>query len=76
MIIVKLCDGGVYMGGLTAYIANLSMSMAQQNVQNQASISMMKNVMDSQEASSNKLLESLQNIPSPDGKGTVMDVRA
>lgn len=64
------------MGGLVAYIANLSMSMAQYNVQNQASMSMLKNTMDSQEASSNILLESLQNIPSPDGKGMVMDVRA
>jgi len=64
------------MGGLVAYIANLSMSMAQYNVQNQASMSMLKNTMDSQEASSNILLESLQNMPSPDGKGTVMDVRA
>lgn len=64
------------MGGLTAYIANLSMNMAQQNVQNQVSVSMLKNVMDSQEASSNLLLEGLQNLPSPDGKGMVMDVRA
>ncbi len=64
------------MGGLTAYIANLSMNMAQYNVQNQASLSMLKNTMDSQEASSNILIESLQNMPSPDGKGMVMDVRA
>lgn len=64
------------MGGLVAYIANLSMSMAQYNVQNQASMSMLKNTMESQEASSNILLESLQNLPSPDGKGLVMDVRA
>ncbi len=64
------------MGGLTAYIANLSMNMAQYNVQNQASISMLKNAMDSQEASSNLLLEGLQNLPSPDGKGMIMDVRA
>lgn len=69
-------NGGVNMGGLTAYIANLSMNMAQQNVQNQASISMLKNVMDSQEASSSILLEGLQSLPSPDGKGTVMDIRA
>ena len=64
------------MGGLVAYIANLSMNMAQYNVQNQASMSMLKNTMDSQEASSNILLESLQNMPSPDGKGMIMDVRA
>ncbi len=64
------------MGGLTAYIANLSMNMAQYSVQSQASMSMLKNTMDSQEVSSNILLESLQNMPSPDGRGTVLDVRA
>ena len=64
------------MGGLTAYIANLSMNMAQQNIQTQFSTGMLKNVMESQEASSNILLESLQNMPSPDGKGMIMDVRA
>lgn len=64
------------MGGLTAYIANLSMNMAQYSVQNQASMSMLKNTIDSQEASSNILLDSLQTLPSPDGKGMVMDVRA
>lgn len=64
------------MGGLTAYIANLSMNMAQYSVQSQASISMLKNTMESQEAASNILIESLQNMPSPDGKGMVMDVKA
>ncbi len=64
------------MGGLTAYIANLSMNLAQQSVQNQASVSMLKNVMDSQETSSLKLLEGLQSIPSADGRGMVLDVRA
>lgn len=65
------------MGGLTAYIANLSMNMAQYNVQNQASLSMLKNTMESQEASSNILIESLANMPMPsaDGRGTMLDVR-
>ena len=64
------------MGGLTAYIANLSMNMAQYSVQSQASMSMLKNTMEAQEVSSSILIESLQNMPSPDGKGMVMDVRA
>ena len=66
------------MGGLTAYIANLSMNMAQYNVQNQASLSMLKNTMESQEASSNILIDSLANMPAPsaDGIGAVLDVRA
>ena len=66
------------MGGLTAYIANLSMNMAQYNVQNQASLSMLKNTMESQEASSNILIDSLANMPAPsaDGRGAVLDVRA
>ena len=54
--------GGDFMGGLTAYIANLSMNMAQYNVQNQASLSMLKNTMESQEASSNILIESQQRL--------------
>lgn len=65
------------MGGLTAYIANLSMNMAQQNIQTQFSTGMLKNVMESQEASSNILIESLANMPMPsaDGRGTMLDVK-
>lgn len=65
------------MGGLSAYLSALSMNMSQYNIQSQASISMLKNTMDSQEVSSMKLIDSLaQSAPSPDGKGTVLDVRA
>lgn len=65
------------MDGITGYIAQLSMSMAQYNVQSQFSTGMLKNVMDSQEASSMKLLDSLETvIPSADGRGTVLDVSA
>ena len=65
------------MGGLTAYIANLSMNMAQYNVQSQASLSMLKNTMESQEASSIILIDSLANMPAPsaDGRGTLLDVK-
>lgn len=65
------------MGGLTAYIANLSMNMAQQSVQSQFSTGMLKNVMESQEASSNKLIEALAEMPAPsaDGRGTMLDIK-
>lgn len=64
------------MDGLGLYIAQLSTNMAQYNVQSDFSMGMLKNVMESQEAASNILIEGLENIPSPDGRGTVLDVRA
>lgn len=65
------------MDGITGYIAQLSMNMAQYSVQSQFSTGMLKNVMDSQEAASMKLIDSLQTvITSADGRGTVLDVRA
>lgn len=63
------------MEGLTAYIAQLSMVSAQQSVQASFSTGMLKNVMESQEAANAELLDML-SMPSPDGKGLVMDVRA
>ncbi|MCM1334521.1 MAG: YjfB family protein [Bacteroides sp.] len=63
------------MEGLTGYIAQLSMTMAQQNIQASFSTGMLKNVMDSQEAANAELLDML-SAPSPDGKGMVLDVRA
>ncbi|MGN0588096.1 MAG: YjfB family protein [Ruminiclostridium sp.] len=65
------------MGGITSYIAQLSTSMAQYSVQQQASVSMLKNTMDSQEAASAQLIESLsESVPSADGRGVLLDVRA
>ena len=65
------------MGGITSYIAQLSMNMSQYNVQQQASVSMLKNTMDSQEAASAQLIESLsESVPSADGRGVLLDVRA
>lgn len=63
------------MEGLSGYIAQLSMTMAQQNVQASFSTGMLKNVMDSQEAANAQLLDML-SMPSADGKGTILDVRA
>lgn len=63
------------MDGLTGYIAQLSMVMAQQSIQTDFSTGMLKNVMDSQEAANAQLLDML-SMPSADGKGTILDVRA
>ncbi len=63
------------MEGLTGYIAQLSTFMAQQSIQTDFSTGMLKNVMDSQEAANAQLLDML-SMPSPDGKGTILDVRA
>lgn len=62
------------MEGLTGYIAQLSMTMAQQSIQSSFSTGMLKHVMDSQETANAQLLDML-SMPSADGKGTVLDVR-
>lgn len=61
------------------YIAALSTTMAMQSVQTAASIKMARNVMDSQEAASAQLIESLQEAAPPmpsSGIGSLLDVRA
>lgn len=57
-------------------IAAMSMSMANANAQNALAIGMMKKTMDSQEQSMELITEMLDNMPSPDGRGQIMDVRA
>lgn len=64
------------MEGLTAYIAQLSMVTAQQSVQSSFSTGMLKNIMDTQEETGAQLVDMLSSMPSPDGKGLVLDVRA
>lgn len=56
-------------------IAAMSMSMAYANTQNAVSVSMMKKTMDSQEQSMELITKMLDNMPSPDGRGQVLDVR-
>lgn len=63
------------MEGLTGYIAQLSMAVTQQSIQSSFSTGMLKNVLDSQEAANAQLLDML-SMPSADGKGTILDVRA
>ena len=65
------------MGGLTAYIAQLSTNMSQYNVQSQVSTSMLKKTMDAQETASVQLIENLSEMAPPaDGRGALLDVRA
>ncbi|MGN0679476.1 MAG: YjfB family protein [Oscillospiraceae bacterium] len=56
-------------------IAAMSMNMAQANVQQAVSVSMLKNTMESSEASMAKILDMMDNMPSPDGKGKLLNVR-
>ncbi len=57
-------------------IAALSMSMAQANLQQGVSIGMMKKTMESTQQTMETITDMLDSMPSPDGKGTVLNVRA
>ena len=56
-------------------IAALSMSMAMANLQNGISIGMMKKTMESTEQSMELITDMMDNMPSPDGKGNLLNVR-
>ncbi len=56
-------------------IAALSMSMAMANLQNGISIGMMKKTMESTEQSMEMITDMMDNMPSPDGKGNLLNVR-
>ncbi|MBQ3841182.1 MAG: YjfB family protein [Ruminiclostridium sp.] len=65
------------MDGFSNLMATMSMSISQTNVASQASIAMLKNAMNADEAASAKLMQSIsQAAPSADGRGALMDVRA
>lgn len=52
------------------------MQMAASNLQNALSVGMLKKTMDSAEESMEIMTKMLDaNMPSPDGRGTVLDVR-
>lgn len=57
-------------------IAAMSMDLAQANTQQALSVSMLKKTMESSEASMSKILDMVDNMPSPDGRGNLLDVRA
>ena len=57
-------------------IAQMSMNMAMSNMEDALSIGMLKKSMESSEASMDIITDMLDNIPSPDGRGLLLDVRA
>lgn len=57
-------------------IAALSMNMAAANLQQGVSIGMMKKTMESTQQTMETIADMLDSMPSPDGKGTVLNVRA
>lgn len=57
-------------------IAALSMDMAMQNVQSSVSTSMLKKSIDSTEQTMEAFTKMLDSIPSPDGRGNLLNVRA
>lgn len=62
---------------LTSYIASMSIGMAQQNFQTALSIGMLKNSMESFEATNAQLIEMMDSVPMPSsGVGSLLDVRA
>lgn len=56
-------------------IAALSMGMAMSNLQTGISIGMMKKTMESTEQSMKLITDMMDNMPSPDGKGNLLNVR-
>ncbi len=56
-------------------IAATSMAMAQANVQQAVSVSMLKNTMEASEASMSKIIDMMDSLPSPDGRGKLLNVR-
>lgn len=57
-------------------IASLSMAMAMDNLQNGLAVGMLKKTMEASEASMEAITEMLDNMPSPDGRGQLLNVRA
>ena len=55
-------------------IAALSMSMAAANIQSAVSIGMLKKGIESTETTMDAFTEMMEDMPSPDGKGTLLDV--
>lgn len=57
-------------------IASTTMSLAMANMQNGLTVGMLKKTMDASEQSMEAITEMLDSIPSPDGRGQLLDVRA
>ena len=56
-------------------IAAMSMAMANSNLQNSLSVSMLKKSMEAVEDTMEGFIDMMNNIPSPDGRGKLLNVR-
>lgn len=57
-------------------IASMSMQMAMSNMQDALAIGMLKQTMESSEQSMKMITDMMDNMPSPDGRGLLLNVRA
>lgn len=57
-------------------IASLSMDMAMSKTQDALAIGMLKKSMESSEATMDAITEMIDSMPSPDGRGQLLNVRA
>ncbi len=65
------------MDGFTDLMATMSIGLSQSKVATQASLAMLKNAMNMDEAANARMMESISEaVPSADGRGALMDVRA
>ena len=55
-------------------IAAMSMAMANTNLQNSLSVGMLKKTMESMEDSMQAFTEMIDSMPSPDGRGKLLNV--
>lgn len=56
-------------------IAAMATGMAMANLQSSVSISMMKKTLDASQANMETITKMMDSMPSPDGRGTVLDIR-
>ena len=57
-------------------IASMSMQMAMSNMQDALAIGMLKQTMESSEQRMEIITDMIDNMPSPDGRGQLLNVRA
>lgn len=56
-------------------IASMAMSMSETKLHNDVTVGMLKKTMDASEQAMEGIIEMLEQIPSPDGKGELLNVR-
>ena len=56
-------------------IAAMATGMAMANLQNSVSVSMMKKSLEATQANMEAITKMMDSMPSPDGRGTVLDIR-